>query len=186
MKKTIILSLLLMLCLYFLATAQESQQPPIRLEVGSRVPESFWQTEHSVYANGVITKQTLAPHKGKLLMLDFWATWCGTCVGKFPITDSLKREFKSLEIVLINSNSKDNLEKVKEFYANNQNAKLHPLPTIVNDSSLKATFPHKYSPHYVFIDHRGMVIAYVSYHFMDRQIIANLVRQQRATLKTRP
>ncbi|MFN0291589.1 TlpA family protein disulfide reductase [Pedobacter helvus] len=155
------------------------------LRVGDKLPEAFWQQEHSVYTNGQITKQTLEQYKGKLLILDFWATWCGTCVGKFPITDSLQKENSELKIVLVNSNRKDNAQTLKKFYTENVNAKLHPLPTLVADTILKGMFPHKYVPHYVFIDYRGMVMGFASYHFLNREIIAALLQQHQRLINKR-
>lgn len=165
------------LCLKFNAKAQELLSEIKPLKVGDKLPEAFWQQEHSVYNNGQTTKQTLEQYKGKLLILDFWATWCGTCVGKFPITDSLQKENSELKIVLVNSNRKDNAQTLKKFYTENANAKLHPLPTLVADTILKGMFPHKYVPHYVFIDYRGMVMGFASYHFLNREIVAALLQQ---------
>lgn len=185
MKKITIFIVMALLCLKFNVKAQHPNEVK-PLKVGDRLPETFWQQEHTIYANGKTSKQTLAAYKGKLLILDFWATWCGTCVGKFPITDSLQQENSELKIVLINSNKKDNAQTLKKFYAENPNAKAHPLPTLVADTLLKAMFPHKYVPHYVFIDYRGMVMGFASYHFLNREIIASLIQQhQKSTQKLR-
>lgn len=174
------------LCLNFNAIAQVPLSEIKPLKVGDKLPEAFWQQEHSIYANGKTTKQTLAAYKGKLLIIDFWATWCGTCVGKFPITDSLRKENSELKILLVNSNKKDNMKTLHQFYESNANAKAHPMPTIVGDTLLKALFPHKYVPHYAFIDYRGMVMGFASYHFLNRGIIASLLQQhQRSSQKNR-
>lgn len=174
-----------LLCLFLGAMAQEKPLTTTPLKVGDKLPETFWQQEHTVYSNGTTTTETLEKYKGKLLILDFWATWCGTCVGKFPITDSVQQENTELKMVLINSNRKDNLQAVQRFYKENPNAKAHPMPTIVGDTLLKALFPHRYVPHYVFIDYRGVVMGLATYHFMDRQVMAGLIKQHLTTLQKR-
>lgn len=35
----------------------------------------------------------IADFKGKLLILDFWATWCSPCIAMIPKMDSLQKEF---------------------------------------------------------------------------------------------
>jgi len=37
--------------------------------------------------------QFLAKHKGKVIFVDYWATWCGTCKEQFPHTVELQRKF---------------------------------------------------------------------------------------------
>lgn len=36
----------------------------------------------------------LADYRGSWLVLDFWASWCGACIGMFPKTDSLEGLFE--------------------------------------------------------------------------------------------
>ena len=56
-------------------------------------------------------------YKGKLVMLNFWATWCNPCKEEMPSLDSLKsnRVLDNLEIFPINI-GKDNLKKSQRFY----------------------------------------------------------------------
>ena len=56
-------------------------------------------------------------YKGKLVMLNFWATWCIPCKEEMPSLDSLKSNevLDNLEIFPINI-GKDNLKKSQKFF----------------------------------------------------------------------
>ena len=56
--------------------------------------------------------------KGKLVILNFWATWCAPCKKEMPSLDSLKsnESLDNLEIFPINI-GKDNLKKSLKFYS---------------------------------------------------------------------
>ena len=56
-------------------------------------------------------------YEGKLVILNFWATWCAPCKKEMPSLDSLKsnKVLDNLEIFPINI-GKDNLKKSQEFF----------------------------------------------------------------------
>ena len=59
---------------------------------------------------------TLAEHKSKnIVILDFWATWCGPCVRAMPITDKIAKQYASKGVVLYAVNQKEDAKTVRGF-----------------------------------------------------------------------
>jgi thiol-disulfide isomerase/thioredoxin len=79
------------------------------------VPDNVWQTT----VQSLDGKQfKLADYKGKVLVLDLWATWCGPCRDEIPHLVALSKEFgpKGVEVVGVTSEDpKADLAKVQAF-----------------------------------------------------------------------
>jgi peroxiredoxin len=75
-------------------TQAETNKVKDALKVGTKFPD-FDETD----VNG--KPLSLASYKGKVVLVDFWATWCGTCVGELPnvIETYKKHHSQGFEIV---------------------------------------------------------------------------------------
>ncbi|MDW3229969.1 MAG: redoxin domain-containing protein, partial [Acidobacteriota bacterium] len=67
----------------------------------------------------------LANYKGKVVILDFWATWCGPCLSSFPGMKSLVEEFQSdpsVAFIFVNTwqEEENKVQVVKDFLEKNQ------------------------------------------------------------------
>jgi thiol-disulfide isomerase/thioredoxin len=47
---------------------------------------------------------SLAEFKGKVVMLDFWATWCGPCMQAIPAVQRLSEQFKDQPVAIVGVN----------------------------------------------------------------------------------
>ena len=57
----------------------------------------------------------LSDFKGKVVVLNFWATWCGPCREEIPHMDALYQKYKDQGLAVIGINAERNHEKVAEF-----------------------------------------------------------------------
>ena len=62
----------------------------------------------------------LADYQGKVIILDFWATWCGPCIASFPHTQALAAKYKDQGVVVLASGTSDTIAKFKEWIPANQ------------------------------------------------------------------
>src|SRR5512137_2894846 len=57
---------------------------------------------------------SLDQYKGKIVMLDFWATWCGPCRMTMPIVENLQKEYADT-MVLLAINIQDPRDVVRDY-----------------------------------------------------------------------
>lgn len=150
------------------------------LKSGDLVPDVALPEMYNYRGSGgeKVSGVRLSDFKGKLLILDFWATWCAPCVGMLPRLDSLQREFG--EKVAIVSVSYQGPDVVLPFIEKRERARMggavsgrvagsgsgadyggsgrFSMPMVVGDTKLGALFPHAVLPHYVWIDAAGRLL----------------------------
>ena len=87
----------------FTAAETKPAPPPERvalLEVGAMAPD-FPASD----LNGREVK--LSDYRGKVVILDFWATWCGPCIASMPHTQEVAAQYKDQGVVVLASCTSD-------------------------------------------------------------------------------
>lgn len=101
---------------------------------------------------------SLADHKGKVVLISFWASWCSPCMREMPFLASLKKELGSrgLEVLAINvEGSKKLVRGVLE--RNKDKPGLRDLKLLVDSGGVASRFGVRTLPHLVLVDRGGLV-----------------------------
>ena len=132
------------------------------LIVGQKVPEDFWNREHLFYVDGDTVRKELSEFKGKLLVLDFWATWCAICLAQMKEKQLLFSNYPDETVFLLVNplRTKDDYEAIHKrrdkISASSLGGKIE---SIIEDAYLQGLFPTKSYPRYVWIGPHGNVVA---------------------------
>ena len=81
-------------------------------------------------------KLTLSDYKGKVVLLDFWATWCTPCRSEIPHFVEMQNQYGLQGFQVIGISMDDDAKPVREFY---KEYKLN-YPVAVGDDKLAESF----------------------------------------------
>jgi thiol-disulfide isomerase/thioredoxin len=70
-------------------------------------------------ADSAALNDLVASHKGQVVLIDYWATWCGPCVANFPHTVELAKKHKNdgLVTIAVSFDLFEDEPKVRDFLA---------------------------------------------------------------------
>ena len=90
--------------------------------------------------------------KGKVVLLEFWTTWCPYCRGEQSLVDDFHREFANEGLVVLAIDVGESKKTVRKYLAEHPRA----CPIVLNeDTNLAAMYAAKAFPIYVVTDRDG-------------------------------
>jgi thiol-disulfide isomerase/thioredoxin len=95
------------------------QQPDYKLVPDGTVAPNF--TAHTPDGKAV----KLSDYKGKVVILDFWATWCGPCMVSMPGLEKVYQQVKNKDVVVLSLNTWDDKDDFKAWVKENGGTKYH-------------------------------------------------------------
>ncbi|MBM3819420.1 MAG: TlpA family protein disulfide reductase [Acidimicrobiia bacterium] len=119
------------------------------LQPGSPAPLNYTMKD----VNG--TDVTLSSFKGKVILVNFWATWCAPCKVEIPHLVELQEQYKD-DLVILGVSVDDTAEKMKP-YAEQLKINYPLLVGLGHDDMQEAYGPLWGIPVSVFIDREGNV-----------------------------
>jgi thiol-disulfide isomerase/thioredoxin len=90
--------------------------------------------------------------QGKVVLVQFWATWCPYCRNDAPAVDAIFHEFQDKGLVVLAVDVAEAKKTVTKFLAESpRDCKI----VLMTDTNLAAWFGPKTFPHYALIDRNG-------------------------------
>ena len=106
--------------------------------------------------NGTLYR--LSEHRGEIIVLNFWATWCGPCATELPHLNAIDKTYadRGVEVVAISIDAARASSKAKAYIKSRK----YEFTTLLDkDTSVVAQYnPSKVIPYTVIIDRQGRIV----------------------------
>lgn len=152
MKKRFVLILAVCLCLALTACAGNDETPE------SSESNSAQQEQSARYKDFTGTllnggELTLSDYEGKVILLNFWATWCGPCVREMPAFPRLLEKYGD-DLAVITVNLQEDEQTVADFIAENN----YEFPVVLDtDGAVGKLYPTDSIPYTIIIAPDGTI-----------------------------
>ncbi len=165
-KKTVLLSIVLVAIIGFalhlfyngyVATAGSQQQELDRLFGNMGILKIQHVTQpveiqlKDAYGNWI----RLSDYRGKVVFLNFWATWCAACVVEMPAMEKLHRRLKDKDFVMVAINMQESDAQVKAFF---EKLKLSFTALLDSSGEVAAGFAVNALPTTFVLDKEGRIV----------------------------
>lgn len=101
---------------------------------------------------------SLSSLKGKVVFINFWATWCPPCIQEMPTINELKGKYKGNDdIVFLMVDVDNKMEESTSFMEKNK----YDLPVYVSASDIPSDYLGSSIPTTVILDKSGDMIAHI-------------------------
>jgi cytochrome c biogenesis protein CcmG/thiol:disulfide interchange protein DsbE len=111
--------------------------------------------------------------QGKMILIDFWATWCGPCCKAIPELNALHRRFADRLVVI--GLSEETAEQVEAM----SQPRIEYYEAVDPQQRTKSAFGVKGIPHVVIIDPTGVVrwegFPFMPGHELTEEVVAKLL-----------
>jgi len=115
----------------------------------------------------------LADLHGKVVLLDFWATWCIPCRNDLPALQKIQQDFQSPDLVMLGMNVGEARDTVGKFLST---TKLNYPVVLAGDAEIVQSYSVTAFPTVVLIDPEGRIALYHVGAGADKQLRAAMAK----------
>jgi peroxiredoxin len=142
--------------------------------MGSRVPAIGMQAEDFSLTDLEGKSQSLSQYRGKIVLVNFWATWCKPCTTEMPAMQTMYDKLRDKGFVVLAVNELEDDAKVREHIKQYG----HTFPVLMDrDNKVANQFGVFGLPVSVFIDQEGRVQEYIKGGLLTEDKISQTVQR---------
>lgn len=151
-------------------------------EVGRLAPEL--RVQDLINAPDGMTAENLnwESLRGKVVVLEFWATWCGPCIAAIPHLNELTEEFAGEDVVFI-AVTDERRDVVERFL---ERRPIHGIVAMNTERNMLRDYGVRYIPYTVVVDRYGRIADITSPRLLTAERIHRYMTGWRATPTATP
>ena len=160
---------ILILFTFLITNAFGNELPDLKNLVVHKIPKIY---DNVIFLDDADKEINIQNLDSKLIILNFWATWCEPCKEEMPSLNRLQANQKLMNLKIYPINiGKENLNKVKSFFDELDINNLEPY--FDNPSTLAKTFSLRGLPTTILLNSKGEEFARIigSINFDDENFI---------------
>jgi thiol-disulfide isomerase/thioredoxin len=100
----------------------------------------------------------LAKYKGKVIYLDFWASWCNPCRKEMPYSLELQKKYTGKDVVFLYMSTDKNAKAWEDMVKQLQLTGMNYRASNAVKQQIYNQFNLQYIPRYILIDKKGKVV----------------------------
>ena len=139
----------------FAEAVQAALDKALKLQPGHQAPEF---TLHDLYGQPV----SLSQFKGQVVLLDFWASWCGPCITNLPDLRRLKKEAADLPVVFLNLSLDRDEAAWRQAIDKYEIRGVHVRAEGGWDADVADSYQVRAIPSYYLVDSQGLIVERLS------------------------
>jgi thiol-disulfide isomerase/thioredoxin len=118
----------------------------------------------------------LAQFKGQVVMINFWASWCGPCRDEMPILEDIYKKYKPMGFTMLAVNVEPNTADAEAWLAKLKKPVTFPV-AFDTDSKVSKLYKVPGMPTTVFVDRKGNVrVLHKGYKAGDENVYLTQIR----------
>jgi uncharacterized protein (TIGR03435 family) len=127
--------------------------------------------------NAPLKNAALSELKGKIVLIEFWATWCSPCVEAMPHLAQLQTKYHNkLQVITVTD---EKTVRIRQFLTSKPSNLWFAIDT---PELITRMFPHRVIPHTVIISSEGKLIANTNPELVTASVIDSLLQQKEVHL----